>query len=105
MAILWTVIRITIDSEDQAPVEALDEFQFERLERYRAFGFRLYGFFGTLLAFLLIFGGMLWTPALSETFLHGNRLAVSLGYICLLGTMTIGGYPALALAWNKPDEE
>ncbi|AKK02617.1 hypothetical protein [Corynebacterium epidermidicanis] len=104
LAVIWTIIRIAIDSEDQAPPEALDEFQFERLERYRAFAFRLYGFFCTVIAFALIFAGNLWKDLAfgADT---ASRAVLGTGYVLLLITLTVSGYPALALAWNKPDDD
>ncbi|MEJ5997303.1 hypothetical protein [Corynebacterium sp. H130] len=101
LAILWTIIRITIDSEDQAPPEALDEFQFERLEGYRSFAFRLYGFFASAIAFFLIALGS-FIPDLA---VNPRAIYMVAGYLLLLITLTVGGYPALALAWNKPDED
>ncbi|MEJ5927636.1 hypothetical protein WG915_03270 [Corynebacterium sp. H128] len=104
LAILWTIIRITIDSEDMAPLAALDEYQFARLEAYRAFAFKLYGFFASLIAFILIFGSMMWDSIAADSW-SPTRVGVSLGYLLLLVTLTVGGYPALALAWNKSDED
>lgn len=101
LAILWTIIRITIDSEDQAPPEALDEFQFERLESYRSFAFRLYGFFSSAIAFFLITLG----SVIPDLAVNPRAIYMVAGYLLLLITLTVGGYPALALAWNKPDED
>lgn len=101
LAILWTIIRITVDSEDQAPPEALDEFQFERLESYRSFAFRLYGFFVSAIAFFLMALGS-FIPDLA---VNPRAIYLVAGYLLLLITLTVGCYPALALAWNKPDEE
>ncbi|MFV8381758.1 hypothetical protein [Corynebacterium hindlerae] len=101
LAVLWTMIRTTIDCEDQAPPEALDEYQFERLEGYRSFAFRLYGFFGAALAFFLIALG----AVLPDLAISPRSVYLVAGYLLLLTTLTVGGYPALALAWNKPDED
>lgn len=101
LAMLWTIIRITIDSEDQAPPEALDEYQFERLESYRSFAFRLYGFFSSGIAFFLITLG----SVIPDLAVNPRAIYMVAGYLLLLITLTVGGYPALALAWNKPDED
>lgn len=94
----WTMIRITIDSEDQAPAAALDEYQFERMEGYRAFSSKLLTFSGTLFAMYLIMRSMF-----GEGIGHAETLIV--GWFLLLATLLSGSYPALALAWNKTDED
>lgn len=97
IAITWTLIRITIDSEDQAPAAALDEYQFERLEGYRAFSSKLLSFSGILFAVYLLVRSMF-----GEGIGHAETLIV--GWLLMLATLLSGSYPTLALAWNKPDE-
>lgn len=98
LASTWTMIRITIDSEDQAPASALDEYQFERLERHRSFSAKLLSFSGSVFAFYLIVRTWFGTGMP-----HAETLIV--GWLLLLATLIFGSYPAFALAWEKPDEE
>lgn len=97
ICVVWTMLRITIDSKDTAPARYLDEFETATLlqARSRALNLMSTGMF--VISMVLIFGSSLQLG-------DGHRLAYMMGGLGIITFLAGAVIPAAAMARTMNDE-
>lgn len=97
ICVVWTMLRVTIDSKDTAPARYLDEFETATLlqARSRALNLVTGGLFG--ISMILIFGSSLELG-------DGQRLAYAMGGLGILTFLAGAVIPAAAMARTMDDD-
>lgn len=97
LCVVWTMLRITIDSKDTAPVRYLDEFETATLLRARSRALNLVNGGLFVIAMVLIFGSSLEIG-------DGHRLAYMMGGLGILTFLAGAVIPAAAMARTMEPE-
>lgn len=94
----WTMLRVTIDARDTAPLRYLDEFEAETLLRARSTALSVLTGLLAVIALALVFGASFEVG-------DGHRLAYAMGGLGILGVFVGGVIPAAAMARTMDDED
>lgn len=100
----WTLLRLTIDTKDDAPESVLDEYERQVIASWNRITLRLLGYWASFCAGLLAFSGALDFPA--HLGVSPTRWNVVLGEIVLIGSLSLTSLPAVgyALTFNTDKE-
>lgn len=94
----WTMLRISIDSKDTAPLRYLDELEAETLLRARSTALSVLTGILFVVSMVLVFGASLEVG-------DGHRLAYAMGGLGILAIFVVGVIPAAAMARTMGDDE
>ncbi|MEG8177625.1 hypothetical protein GZH49_03640 [Nocardia terpenica] len=95
----WGILRITLDSHDNAPDQALDEMEIEQRNTARSMGLGVTQGLTIIPVFYLILVGAFFPD--TDAF----RTAYSGGVMALATLLAGGCTPGMILAWTRPDPD
>lgn len=96
ICVVWTMLRVTIDSKDTAPTRYLDEFETSTLLQARSRALNLVSTGLFVISLILIFGSSL-------QFGDGHRLAYMMGGLGIITFLAGAVIPAAAMARTMDD--
>ena len=102
----WTMLRMSINSADSAPISKLDDYEAEVLDHWRHHALRLATFLLSALAvFLLIVGN--FRPDFFDNHFTANQVLIIAGFLALVAYLLVSTLPAVgyALTFNQPVED
>lgn len=95
---VWTMLRISIDAKDTAPLRYLDELEAETLLRARSTALSVVTGILFVIAMVLVYGASFEVG-------DGHRLAYAMGGLGILAVFVSGVIPAAAMARTMDDED
>ncbi len=100
----WTLLRLTIDTKDDAPESVLDEYEQQVIASWNHLALRLLGYWASFCAVLLAFSGAMDFPA--HLGVSPTGWNVVFGEIVLVSSLSLTSLPAVgyALTFNTDKE-
>ena len=100
----WTLLRLTIDTKDDAPESVLDEYEQQVVASWSRLAMRLLGYWASLVSILLIFSAVFDFP--SHLGLSPTEWNIILGEIVLIVSFFCASLPTVgyALTFNTDKE-
>lgn len=105
LMISWTMLRITIDSKDSAPIDFLDEYERQFLDEWKRVSYNCFiGAFSIIGFSLVIIGTVLTSSDDPAQFLGatGSDWVYFHGLVTLVVLLACSSLPAIAYARNFP---
>lgn len=102
LLISWTMLNITVDAIDSAPISCLDEYERAQIESLRSLVYRCFLYFGLVLLFVLVFLG---TYVMSEEPSWGKNVPYFIGIFMMLPFLLLTSLPTLVFAWTLQDDD
>ena len=102
LVVLWTLLSISVDAIDSAPLSVLDEYQRAQIESLRSFVYRCFLFLGLILLVVLLFLGS-YIQAQQPSWSY--QVPYFTGVVMFFPFMLLTMLPTMVIAWNQPDED
>lgn len=103
--VVWTMLRITIDSKDSAPPRFLDEFEMATLLEARSRALNVTSTLLLVISLVLIIGGASEIGSSFSILGDGHRFAYAVGGVALMAFFVSAVIPAAAMTRTMDDEE
>ncbi|MGB7364962.1 MAG: hypothetical protein WA931_18205 [Rhodococcus sp. (in: high G+C Gram-positive bacteria)] len=92
----WSMIQRVVGRKNDAPADALDEWDLERRNNARSIGFTVTQALVMTAAFVLVFGA---------NFIDADQLSLGGGYLVIVALIAGICTPGIILAWTSPDPD